>query len=73
VTPRQFAPLAPQWNPGRARTMAEARFVYRALAAGLPPGWYSQCHHLGHAVPGENRPASISARTAMRLRSAPES
>ena len=60
MTPRQLAPLTLHWNPGRAHTMAVARFVYRALAAGLPPGWYSQRDHLRHTVPGENQPAPPS-------------
>jgi DNA-binding transcriptional LysR family regulator len=48
VAPRQVVPFTLQWNPGRAHTMAVARFVHCAQAADLPPGWYTQPDHLHH-------------------------
>ena len=57
VAPRQLVPFTLQWNPGRAHTVAVARFVHRALAADLPPGWYTQPDHLHHTEPDQN-PAS---------------
>jgi len=54
VAPRQLVPFTLQWNPGRAHTMAVARFVHCALAADLPPGWYTQPDHLYHTAPDEN-------------------
>jgi DNA-binding transcriptional LysR family regulator len=54
VTPRQLVPFTLQWNPSRVHTMAVARFVHCALAADLPPGWYTQPDHLHHTEPAEN-------------------
>jgi DNA-binding transcriptional LysR family regulator len=54
VAPRQLVPFTLQWNPSRAHTMAVARFVRCALAADLPPGWYTQPDHLHHTEPDEN-------------------
>jgi hypothetical protein len=34
--------------------MAVARFVHYALAADLPPGWYTQPDHLHHTEPDQN-------------------
>jgi len=71
VAPRQLMPLTLQWNPSRAHTMAVARFVRCALAADLPPGWYTQPDHLHHTEPDENPADPTPARNAIRLRSAP--
>jgi len=54
VAPRQLVPFTLQWSPGRAQTMAVARFVHRALAADPPTGWYTQPDHLHHTEPAEN-------------------
>jgi DNA-binding transcriptional LysR family regulator len=54
VAPRQLVPFTLQWNPSRAHTMAAARFVRCALAADLPPGWYTQPDHLHHTEPDED-------------------
>jgi hypothetical protein len=54
VAPRQLVPFTLQWNPSRAHTMAVARFVHCALAADLPPGWYTQPDHLHHTEPDQN-------------------
>ena len=48
VEPRQLVPFTLQWNPGRAHTMAVARFVHTALTAELPPGWRTLPGHLHH-------------------------
>jgi DNA-binding transcriptional LysR family regulator len=53
VAPRQLVPFTLQWNPGRAHTMAVARFVHCALAADLPPGWHTQPGHLRHIESNE--------------------
>jgi DNA-binding transcriptional LysR family regulator len=55
VAPRQLMPFTLQWNPNRAHTMAAARFVRCALAADLPPGWYTQPDHLHHTEPDEDQ------------------
>jgi len=54
VTPRQLVPFTLRWNPSRAHTMAAARFVRCALAADLPPGWYTQPGHLHHTEPNQD-------------------
>lgn len=54
VAPRQLVPFTLQWNPSRAHTMAVARFVRCALAADLPPGWYTQPDHLHHTERDED-------------------
>jgi DNA-binding transcriptional LysR family regulator len=48
VEPGQLVPFTLQWNPGRAHTMAVARFVHAALTAELPPGWRTLPGHLHH-------------------------
>ena len=48
VAPRHLVPFTLQWNPGKAQTIAVARFVHCALAADLPPGWLTQPDHLRH-------------------------
>jgi DNA-binding transcriptional LysR family regulator len=48
VAPRQLVPFTLQWNPSRAHTRAVSRFVHCALAADLPPGWYTQPGHRHH-------------------------
>ena len=48
VEPGQLVPFTLQWNPGRAHTMAVARFVHAALTAQLPPGWRTLPGHLHH-------------------------
>jgi DNA-binding transcriptional LysR family regulator len=48
VTPRHLVPFGLQWNPGRARTAAVARFVHLALSIEPPPGWHTQPGHLRH-------------------------
>jgi DNA-binding transcriptional LysR family regulator len=53
VAPRQLVPFTLQWNPSQAHTIAAARFVRCALAADLPPGWYTQPGHLHHCEPDD--------------------
>ena len=54
VTPRQPVPFTLQWKPDRVHTIAVARFVHCALAADLPPGWYTQPDHLHHTEPDQD-------------------
>jgi DNA-binding transcriptional LysR family regulator len=54
VATRQLVPFTLQWNPSRAHTKAVARFVHCALAADLPPGWYTQPDHLHYTASGSS-------------------
>src|SRR5258708_5865373 len=51
--------------------MAVPRSVHCALAADLPPGWYTQPDHLHDTEPDENPADPTPARNTIRLRSAP--
>jgi len=73
VAPRQLVPFTLLWNPGRAHPMAVTRFVHCALAADLPPGWYTQPDHLHHTEPDQNPQAPTAVHNAIRPRSKPGS
>jgi DNA-binding transcriptional LysR family regulator len=55
VDPPHDVPFTLQWNPGRTRSPAVARFVEHALTTGPPPGWTTGSDHRGHAPAGPDQ------------------